>query len=255
MTDDPVEWCGLNWILTHVLSCIAHYFDTDQDHGRGSSNLSFAGLKDFDACRLRSRTYRVGEKWHNPQAMMRGPCSGPPIIAPRSPVYLQGKKKGLSKLRSTELHPKHAHAPPASCSHMPLAREQRVFSISPLLARNWRDLSQAGCLSLGGKCRVSMGVGVLLLQLAMIHSLVLDTLNSPSETKEYLSFLGNFWRQAFQSLMLFGCGCRWCQILLGRSQGTLSFTPGHMGMGLCNSLWLGLSKLSASLLFHQQPSK
>lgn len=161
----------------------------------GPSNLFFSSTKD-SCCEWMPRASKDRERWHNLQAMMHGPFSEPHIIAPRNPVVPSGKKKGLIKLRSTELYPEHAHAPPASCSQTPLAHEQRVFNIRPC----WLRMSSHGPFPawfLGLRGKPGVNIGLLLVQMVRLHFLALETINNPLKTKKHLSVLGNFGRSGF----------------------------------------------------------
>lgn len=163
-------------------------------------------------------------------------CMGPVLshtsLHPGTLQYLQGKKKGLIKLRSIELYPEHAHAPPASCSQTPLAHEQRVFKIRPC----WLRMSSHGpfpawFLGLGGKPGIN--IGLLLVQMVRLYFLALETINNPLKTKKHLSILGNFGRSGFHKpnafQMFFFLMPNVSYMILRHPV----FTPGQMWAGLC----------------------
>lgn len=111
--------------------------------------------------------------------------------------YLQGKKKGLSKLRSTSCTPSmHMHRQPPVAKHFWLMSRG-----SSVLAPRWLKTSSPGpfpawFLGLGSK--PGMSVGLLLVANGQAILLALETINNPLKTKEHLSFLGNFGRSGFQ---------------------------------------------------------
>ena len=128
------------------------------DHGHGLCNFFFFGLK--DSCyECMPRASKVRGKWHNLQAMMHGLCSEPPIIAPRNHVVPSGEEERSDQ---TSFH----WVVPRACTCTTSLLQpnvfgpwaERVFSTSPLLAKNKLTWAfPAGLLGLGGEPGVSVG--------------------------------------------------------------------------------------------------
>lgn len=119
----------------NVLSCIPQCLITYEEHGLMPCNLFFSGLRDT-CCEGMARASKLRERWHNLQAMMHGLCSEPSIIAPGNPVVPSGEEERSDQTSFHRVVPRACTCTTSLQQPNTLAHEQRVFSTSPLLAKN-----------------------------------------------------------------------------------------------------------------------